>query len=433
MNEIKTMMKEDAGVDYIHEGVAEFQKILDEFKMCHESVQKMLPDDVRENETLDWYEPKMANYTTFLTEVEKWSKSQLDPQTLVDATDSVSKVSMTSSKASSISSARMKAAADKAALLARAEALKRKHELELEKLQLSAKMESLEMETDIAATNAKLKALEEFENMEQISKPGGIGMEAYQDEYVEGKPPGPEEQLETRSSVFGRTDVSLSQLDFAGLGAVPKTPLQTMMQAHQNHQTTKPQAKNESTVEESAAATATPRTTKVVVSDGPHRQDQSTPRSEIPQSLDLTRQRQTDLVDLLVMQQKQASLPRREVPVFDGNPLTFRLFTQAFKHNIEDKTNSNEDRLYFLEQYTVGQPKELVRSCFHMNATTGYAEAKRLLKHHFGDDFKITTAYIEKALNWNSIRTDDGKALHSYALYLRRCGNAVQDLIHDRA
>lgn len=63
-----------------------------------------------------------------------------------------------------------------------------------------------------------------------------------------------------------------------------------------------------------------------------------------------------------------------------------------------------------------------------MNATTGFAEAKRLLKHHFGDDFKITTAYIEKALNWNSIRTDDGKALHSYALYLRNCGNAVQDL-----
>lgn len=51
MNEIKTMMKENAGVDYIHEGVAEFQKILDEFKMCHESVQKLLPDDVRENET----------------------------------------------------------------------------------------------------------------------------------------------------------------------------------------------------------------------------------------------------------------------------------------------------------------------------------------------------------------------------------------------
>lgn len=102
--------------------------------------------------------------------------------------------------------------------------------------------------------------------------------------------------------------------------------------------------------------------------------------------------------------------------MFDGDPLTFQLFMQAFKHNIEDKTECDEDRLYFLEQYSAGQPRELVRSCFHMNATTGYPEAKHLLKDHFGDDFKITSAYIEKALNWNLIGTDDGRALHSYAL-----------------
>ena len=100
---------------------------------------------------------------------------------------------------------------------------------------------------------------------------------------------------------------------------------------------------------------------------------------------------------------------------------------KAFKHNIEDKTDNYEDRLYFLEQYTVGQPKELVRSCFHMDAPSGYAEAKRLLKRHFGDDFKITTAYMEKALNWNAIRPDDRNAFHSYALYLRSCSNAAQN------
>ena len=119
------------------------------------------------------------------------------------------------------------------------------------------------------------------------------------------------------------------------------------------------------------------------------------------------------MADLLVIQQKESKLPRREVLAFDGDPLTFRPFMKAFNHNIEDKTNSTEDRMCFLEQYTVGQPKELVQSCFHMNATTGYEEAKRLLKYHFGDDFKVTSAYIEKALNWNQIRTDDGKALHS--------------------
>lgn len=62
-----------------------------------------------------------------------------------------------------------------------------------------------------------------------------------------------------------------------------------------------------------------------------------------------------------------------------------------------------------------------------MDAATGYAEAKCLLKRHFGNDFKITTAYVEKALNWSVIRPDDGKALHSYALYLRSCSNAAQN------
>lgn len=62
-----------------------------------------------------------------------------------------------------------------------------------------------------------------------------------------------------------------------------------------------------------------------------------------------------------------------------------------------------------------------------MDAASGYAEAKRLLKRHFGIDFKITTAYMEKALNWSIIRPDDGKALYSYALYLRSCCNAAQN------
>lgn len=50
MNEIKTMMKDDVGVHNINE----FKRMLDEFKVCHQSVQKLLLEDVRENETLDW-------------------------------------------------------------------------------------------------------------------------------------------------------------------------------------------------------------------------------------------------------------------------------------------------------------------------------------------------------------------------------------------
>ena len=62
-----------------------------------------------------------------------------------------------------------------------------------------------------------------------------------------------------------------------------------------------------------------------------------------------------------------------------------------------------------------------------MDAATGYAEAKRLLERHFCNDFKVTTAYMEKALNWSVIRLDDGKILHSYELYLSSCCNAAQN------
>lgn len=52
----------------------------------------------------------------------------------------------------------------------------------------------------------------------------------------------------------------------------------------------------------------------------------------------------------------------------------------------------------------------------------------QLLEKHFGDEMKIAYAYLDKALNWTAIKTDDGKALQAYSLYLRKCHNAMQDL-----
>lgn len=65
-----------------------------------------------------------------------------------------------------------------------------------------------------------------------------------------------------------------------------------------------------------------------------------------------------------------------------------------------------------------------------MDSQRGYKEANRLLKEYNGDEIKILNAYLEKALNWTAIKADDGKALHAYALYLRGCCNAMQDLHH---
>ncbi|KAJ8406743.1 hypothetical protein AAFF_G00296590 [Aldrovandia affinis] len=154
----------------------------------------------------------------------------------------------------------------------------------------------------------------------------------------------------------------------------------------------------------------------------------STTSHDAPNTGDLTTRGQRDIADLIIMQQKLALLPAREIAVFNGDPLTYQSFIRAFEYLVEDKTSSSQDRLYFLEQYTSDQPKDLVRSCLNMDARQGYAEAKRLLKKHFGNEVMVTNAYLEKALSWTGIKADDGKALQAYALYLRGCYIAMQDL-----
>lgn len=89
--------------------------------------------------------------------------------------------------------------------------------------------------------------------------------------------------------------------------------------------------------------------------------------------------------------------------------------------------NSN-DCLYYLEQYIAGQPRALVKSCQHMAADRGFIKTKSLLQEHFGNEHKIASAYIEKALSWSAIKPEDTKTLQTYTLFLRGCCNAMENV-----
>lgn len=138
--------------------------------------------------------------------------------------------------------------------------------------------------------------------------------------------------------------------------------------------------------------------------------------------------KQNEITALLVQQQCLSSLPKREIQVFDGDPLQYQTFIGAFEHSIEGKTNNPRDCLHFLEQYTRGQPRELVRSCQHMAADSGHTKAKALLREHFGNEQKIASTYVEKALSWTSIKSNDTAALQAYSLFLRGCCNAMEEV-----
>ncbi len=65
-------------------------------------------------------------------------------------------------------------------------------------------------------------------------------------------------------------------------------------------------------------------------------------------------QRQNDITAALVQQQRCSSLPARDIPLFDGDPLQYVSFIRAFEKGVEEKASHN-DCLYYLEQFTRGQ------------------------------------------------------------------------------
>lgn len=139
-------------------------------------------------------------------------------------------------------------------------------------------------------------------------------------------------------------------------------------------------------------------------------------------------QKQNDISDLLIQQQKASQLPFRDIPTLDGDPLKYKVFIQAFKHCVEEKCSSKGDCLYFLERYTRGRPKELIQTCLHMSPEVGFEKAKELLNEHFGNEIKLTNAYMQKVLTWPTIKVENVSLLQDYALFLRGCSNAMSDL-----
>lgn len=137
--------------------------------------------------------------------------------------------------------------------------------------------------------------------------------------------------------------------------------------------------------------------------------------------------KQNEITEMFLKQQRLSLLPSIDIPVSDGDPLQFRSFIKAFEQGIETKTDNMQDRLYYLEQFTAGQPRILVQSCMHMNPETACGEAKSQLEWNFGNRVKITSAFVDKALNWSVLKSDDATALRSYTFFLRSCFNTMDE------
>lgn len=198
MKHIENLKLDALNVDVVEEMLHDsFHKAYTEFEDINAAVVALMGEDEGQAEQHNWYEPRTAPVKDFVENTENWCAAMRrrstdgsnaseakaaneNPESMINqddvqAEDSISyvaKSSRHSKKKSSVasssttgSSARMKEEAEHAALLARSEALKKKQVLEIEKLQLKAKMEQLELDTAIAESNAKLKVFEEYDSI----------------------------------------------------------------------------------------------------------------------------------------------------------------------------------------------------------------------------------------------------------------------------
>ncbi|XP_028406789.1 uncharacterized protein LOC114529231 [Dendronephthya gigantea] len=138
--------------------------------------------------------------------------------------------------------------------------------------------------------------------------------------------------------------------------------------------------------------------------------------------------KQTNISEIIMMQQARSLLPSHKPPTFSGNSMEYSRFINAFESLIEAKVESPIERLYFLDQYTSGKANEVIKGCIQMKSDDSYSQAKALLKKHFGDPFKVANAYIARLTKWPSVKPKDGKRLQEFAIALEQAKNATTNL-----
>ena len=132
-----------------------------------------------------------------------------------------------------------------------------------------------------------------------------------------------------------------------------------------------------------------------------------------------------ELMKQLVTFNMKSLMPKNEIKKFSGDYTQFNSFIKAFDCVISNKLISDEEKLYYLSQYTEGKPLDIVKSCMHMSGGTGYKEAREILDKRYGNYDKIVNTYVEKLLKWPNIRYDEAEKLDEFSIFLINCKNAI--------
>lgn len=125
---------------------------------------------------------------------------------------------------------------------------------------------------------------------------------------------------------------------------------------------------------------------------------------------------------------RELNKPKADLQKFDGNPMNNTRFRRQFNARICSNTESYEERLSYLLQFTVGEAQRIVSGYSYLDAERGYKAAPEELKDRYGDPDIIAQAYVKKALDWPPMKPDNAKTLDQFAIFLCECQYAVENI-----
>ena len=120
--------------------------------------------------------------------------------------------------------------------------------------------------------------------------------------------------------------------------------------------------------------------------------------------------------------------PQLNLTKFSGNPLDYRRFLRQFTTKILNNTEDFDERLNYLEQFTSGEAHQVVAGYSYLDAERGYTIAMHELEERYGDPEVIATAFVKRALNWQTIKPDNAKAFDEFSIFLTECEYAVNSI-----
>ncbi len=133
--------------------------------------------------------------------------------------------------------------------------------------------------------------------------------------------------------------------------------------------------------------------------------------------LNQSRMSNQSVVDVLQM-------PHGDIIKFDGNPMRYHTFMQAFRTNVDNRSVDIATKLNCLHRHLTGQAKTMVEYTNAMDPQEGYLEALRVLENRFGNKFRIGQAWVQKIMEHPPIKghTD----LLEFADLLRNCQQTMK-------